>query len=260
MPETVKPIDSATNSPPARTARSATEETLSARVYERLRDEIISGALEPGHRLTLGVLKERYGVGVTPLREAMLRLSASRLIVGEDRRGFRVAPATREHLADVLQTRQLVEALVLRSAFEAGSLEWEARVLGAFHRLKGTAMYEPGASVIREEWELAHRDFHHAVLSPSPLRILLEFQAVLWDHAARYRNLVRPAILDAEVLLHEHEQLLEAVLAKDADMACMALRRHIRNAGNAVLAGMPAPGKPELRIGETVRREVKRAQ
>ncbi|HRO59343.1 MAG TPA: GntR family transcriptional regulator [Burkholderiaceae bacterium] len=253
----MKPIDSTPGSSPPRAARSATEETLSARVYERLRDEIISGALAPGHRLTLGVLKDRYGVGVTPLREAMLRLSASRLIVGEDRRGFRVAPATREHLADVLQTRQLVEALVLRSAFEAGSLEWEAHVLAAFHRLKGTAMYEPGASVIREEWELAHRDFHHAVLSPSPLQILLEFQAVLWDHAARYRNLVRPARLDAEVLLHEHEELMEAVLTKDVEMACMALRRHIRNAGNAVLAGMAAPD-PGSRVESTTRRRDER--
>ena len=257
MPDPVKLMRPARGSPPARAARSPTEETLSARVYERLRDEIVSGALEPGHRLTLGVLKERYGVGVTPLREAMLRLSASRLIVGEDRRGFRVAPATREHLADVLQTRQLVEALVLRSAFEAGNLEWEARVLAAFHRLKRTAMYAPGASRIREEWELAHRDFHHAVLSPSPLQILLEFQAVLWDHAARYRNLVRAGRLDAEVLLHEHEQLMEAVLTKDVDMACMALRRHIRNAGNAVLAGMAA-SDPGSAIESTLRQRDKR--
>ncbi len=151
----------------------------------------------------------------------------------------------------MLQTRQLVEALVLRSAFEAGDLEWEARVLAAFHRLKGTPMYERGATVIRQEWELAHRDFHQAVLSPATLRMLLEFQNVLWDHAARYRNLVRPARLDADVLLREHEQLLEAVLAKDADLACMALRRHIRNAGNAVLTGMmPTATQPDAGAGD----------
>lgn len=242
MSNTLKTVTRTAGEPhPGRGAR-ASEETLSARTYERLRDDIISGALAPGQRLTLEVLKERYDVGVTPLREAMLRLSASRLIVGEDRRGFRVAPATTEHLTDVLQTRQLVEALVLRSAFEAGDLDWEASVVAAFHRLKSTAMYEPGGKVIREEWELAHREFHQAVLSPATLRILLEFQTVLWDHAARYRNLVRPARLDAQVLLREHEEIVQAVLSRDADMACLALRRHIRNAGNAVLAGMSTIG------------------
>lgn len=253
MPNTVKTVVEAAAGSPARAIRIPSEETLSARIYERLRDDIISGALEPDRRLTLEILKERYGVGVTPLREAMLRLSASRLIVGEDRRGFRVAPATPEHLADMLQTRQLVEALVLRSAFAAGNLEWEARVLAAFHRLKGTAMYEPGDTAIREEWELAHRDFHQAVLSPATLRMLLEFQTMLWDHAARYRNLVRPASLDADVLLHEHEELLEAVLAKDADMACLALRRHIRNAGNAVLKAMTSTiATPDDRLDDAL--------
>ena len=238
MPNTVKSAVEAAAETPARTMRMQSEETLSARIYERLRDDIISGELEPDRRLTLEVLKERYGVGVTPLREAMLRLSASHLIVGEDRRGFRVAPATLEHLTDMLQTRQLVEALVLRSAFEAGGLEWEARVLAAFHRLKGTEMYEPGSTAIRGEWERAHRDFHQAVLSSATLRMLLEFQTMLWDHSARYRNLVQPTHLDAVVLLQEHEELLQAVLAKDADMGCLALRRHIRNAGNAVLKAM----------------------
>lgn len=222
--------------------------TLSAQVYERLRDDIVTGDLPPGQRLTLESLGERYGVGMTPLREALSRLSVSQLILGENRRGFRVAPTTIAHLEDILATRQHVEPLVLRSAFEAGDLAWEARVLAAFHKLRSTAMYDPQTEKIRPEWEVTHRAFHLAVLSSATLYTLRHFQHVLWDHGARYRNLVNSSGLDPQVLLQEHSQLCDAVLARDVEMACLLLRRHIEKAGESVLASMrrqnAATGEP----------------
>lgn len=213
--------------------------TLSAQVHDRLRDDIVSGALLPGQRLTLDTLIERYGVGATPLREALSRLSTSALIRGEDRRGFRVAPATVAHMEDILATRLAIEPVLVRSAFMSGDIAWEGRVLAAFHQLRGTGeMYQPSTHTIREEWEIAHRAFHAAVLSSASLRVLLQFQEVLWDHAARYRNLVSSSGLDPDVLLHEHEQICETVLARDADLACLLWNRHIQNAGNSVLAAM----------------------
>lgn len=229
---TIDSSDSRSRSP------SNSSATLSAQVYERLRDDIVTGDLPPGQRLTLESLGERYGVGMTPLREALSRLWASQLILGENRRGFRVAPATIAHLEDILATRQHVEPLVLRSAFEAGDLAWEARVLAAFHKLRGTVMYDSQTDTIRPEWEVAHRAFHLAVLSSATLHTLRHFQHVLWDHAARYRNLVSSSGLDPQVLLQEHSQICDAVLAHDVEMACLLLRRHIEKAGESVLANM----------------------
>lgn len=220
--------------------------TLSAQVHDRLRDDIVSGTLLPGHRLTLDALIERYGVGATPLREALYRLSTSALIHGEDRRGFRVAPATAEHLEDILATRLAIEPVLLQSAFMAGDLAWEARVLAAFHQLRGTGeMYEPSTKVIRAEWEIAHRAFHAAVLSSATLSLLLQFQEVLWDHAARYRNLVKSSGLEPDVLLQEHNQICDAVLGRDADLACLLWKRHIEKAGLSVLAAMRSQGTTE---------------
>ncbi len=161
---------------------------------------------------------ERYGVGATPLREALNRLSTSALIQGEDRRGFRVAPATVAHLEDILATRLAIEPILLQSAFKMGDLAWEARVLAAFHQLRGAGeMYKAGTHAIRSEWEIAHRAFHASVLSSATLELLLQFQTVLWDHAARYRNLVASAGLEPDVLLQEHGQICDTVLARDVD-------------------------------------------
>lgn len=224
---------------PGQTPRHFGQATLSAQVHDRLRDDIVSGALLPGQRLTLDAMIERYGVGATPLREALNRLSTSALIHGEDRRGFRVAPATVEHLEDILATRLAIEPILLQSAFEMGDLAWEARVLAAFHQLRGTGeMHEPGTHVIRSEWEIAHRAFHASILSSATFRLLLQFQTVLWDHAARYRNLVSSAGLEPDVLLQEHSQICDTVLARDADLACLLWKRHIEKAGLSVLAAM----------------------
>jgi DNA-binding GntR family transcriptional regulator len=224
--------------------RQSSHATLSAQVHDRLRDDIVSGALLPGQRLTLEAMMERYGVGATPLREALNRLSTSALIHGEDRRGFRVAPATVEHLEDILATRLAIEPILLESAFKAGDLTWEARVLAAFHQLRGAGeMYEASTHTIRSEWEISHRAFHASILSSATLRLLLQFQAVLWDHAARYRNLVSSTgALDPDVLLQEHSQICETVLARDIDLACLLWKRHIEKAGLSVLRSMRTQG------------------
>jgi len=124
-----------------------------------------------------------------------------------------------------------------------GDLAWEARVLAAFHQLRGAGeMYKAGTHAIRSEWEIAHRAFHASVLSSATLELLLQFQTVLWDHAARYRNLVASAGLEPDVLLQEHGQICDTVLARDVELACLLWKRHIENAGLSVLAAMRRQG------------------
>src|SRR3546814_6982232 len=85
--------------------------TLGSLVYDRLLDDIVTGSLTPGQKLTLDSLKERYAVGITPLREALYRLSTSLLVTAEDQRGFRVAPVSPEHRADILAASHNTQTL-----------------------------------------------------------------------------------------------------------------------------------------------------
>lgn len=209
--------------------------TLGSWVYDRLRDDIVAGTLAPGQKLTLDSLKERYTVGITPLREALYRLSSSLLVEAEDQRGFRVAPVTVAHLQDIISSRQHIETLVLRDAFRYGGKEWKAAIFAAFKLLERTPMYEVENGPITRAWETAHRRFHQAVLSAARSRALLHFQTMLWDHAARYRNIVAPALLDEAELSAEHAELTRAIELGDEEMACLLLRRHITNAAAPVL-------------------------
>ena len=64
--------------------------TLAEKAYDNLRQDIVRGAFVPGSPLRLADLGERYGMGFSPLREALNRLQSERLVTSESLRGFRV--------------------------------------------------------------------------------------------------------------------------------------------------------------------------
>lgn len=225
--------------------------TQASMAYERLRADVISGELAPGQRLTLDMLKERYQVGVTPLREALYRLSASLLVETEDQRGFRVADVSLQHFRQVIAARESFETLILIESIKTGDLDWEGRVLGVHNQLKKLPMYEGPDNALSPLWTRAHRQFHYQVLSGSRHFFLEHFQSILWDHATRYRNILKPDPLSAEVLKRDHDQLLEAVIGRDSEFACMILRRHIKNGAAAVLRALGTPATAASPMAET---------
>ena len=87
--------------------------TLASVVAARLRADILSGDLPPGGKLRLETLRERYGIGASPLREALASLAAEGLVLRLDQRGFRVAGADEAALRDLIETRCLVETAAL---------------------------------------------------------------------------------------------------------------------------------------------------
>ncbi|MGY4594129.1 DNA-binding GntR family transcriptional regulator [Bradyrhizobium sp. GM22.5] len=75
--------------------------TVAADITHRLREEIIACGLAPGEPLRFDVLRERFGVSFTTLREALTALTAEGLVDAQEQRGFRVAPVSRQDLVEV---------------------------------------------------------------------------------------------------------------------------------------------------------------
>lgn len=211
--------------------------TAGSRVYDQLRHDVISGVLAPGQRLTLESLKSQYQVGMTPLREALYRLSASLLVIAEDHQGFRVADISLENLQQVLTAREHFECLILKESIARGDLAWEGRVISAHHALTKFPPYLSDGSV-SSDYLQAHRRFHYEILSGSQHFFLEHFQSVIWDHYARYRNLLSVERIDMATLAADHAQILDRVLARDFEMAALVLRRHINNGAQELCRAM----------------------
>lgn len=200
--------------------------TLMGSVYDRLRADIVDGELRPGARLRFEELKETYGVGLSPLREALTRLAAEKLVVLEQNRGFHVAPISRSDLDDLLFMRQETESLGIRRSIERGDDQWEAGVVAAIHALGKRESLTPEGHV-DPEWERRHRVFHDSLVAACDSPRLLLYRELLIDHADRYRKLSHHYPSAGRDHLSEHVALADAVVARDAEEANRLIREHL---------------------------------
>lgn len=121
----------------AKTAEPRVEgsSTVAEAVLSRLRIDIIRGRFEPGQKLLLDRMRELYGAGISPVREALSRLASDGLVVQESQRGFRVRPASWPDLRDITDNRIRLETAAIALSVERGDDDWEARVISAHHLL-----------------------------------------------------------------------------------------------------------------------------
>ena len=170
--------------------KAKTAETLASAVYDRLLEDILNGQLQPGLKLRLQVLKVQYDVGNSPLREALNRLSESGMVVREENKGFRVAPASEDELKELIRTRCWLEEIAMRESIAHGDDHWEENVVLAFHRLTRSSIADRNDSGFDpKEWERRHREYHYALLSACGSSILLGYCTQLHEKTLRYRNL-----------------------------------------------------------------------
>ncbi len=212
-------------------------ETLASAVYDRLLNDILNGTLNPDLKLRLQVLKKQYDVGNSPLREALNRLSEKGLVMREENKGFRVAPASEDQLKELIRTRCWLEEIALRESIKNGDDEWEEQVVLAFHRLSRSARYgEEGAGATAREWEQRHSEYHRALLGACGSTLLLDYCIQLDEKTRRYRNLAAVMKHRDRHELDEHRAMKEAAINRDADQAVELMKGHFEITLDIVLS------------------------
>ena len=199
--------------------------TLVESSYNRIRSDIIGGKLAPGSKLRIDELRGDYKIGASPLREALNRLAGEGFVTVEEQRGFRVAPVSPDDLRDLSRMRVMLECEALRESIRNGGDEWEANLVAAHHRLQKA---EQSFGKDLEEWEHRNDEFHEALLAACPSSWLLRLRHVLYEQHKRYRFI---AILSQQAgrdVHRDHQEILEATLARDVKAACKATELHIQ--------------------------------
>ena len=218
--------------------------TLIEAAYATLRNEIIDGTLEPGAKLRTEELRARYDVSGSTIREALTRLLGEALVTSEGQRGFRVAPATLEDFRDLTEVRKLIETEALRQAIAVGGEAWEADIVAAFYKLskiEERLRDDPAAAV--GEFEARNRDFHRALIAACPSPWLHRLHALLYQQSERYRRLVASRRAIPRDVHAEHQGILDATLARDAELAATLAGAHIERSVAALEALLKARQK-----------------
>ena len=199
-------------------------QTAATMTYTRLRTAILSGELTPGQKLGIDAMRERFGAGATPLREALNRLVSEGLVISRDLRGFSVADLDESELLELYNARAKFFAFLVREAIEHGGSDWEEGVIVAYHRLTKTPW-----SISEDEFKLnpefAERlmDFYVALFSGAGSRWLVDFAVRLHQECNRFLWMVLESKIETNEPESMHRSLVDAVLARDADRAVQVI-------------------------------------
>ncbi len=220
--------------------------TLSEEVCRDIRLDILECRLLPGAKLRISDLCDRFDVSLGAVREALARLTADGLVRSEAQRGFFVSPVSREELVDVTRVRVDIESLCLRSAMKVGDVAWESGIVAAYYRLSRVDERDPRDKIhLNKTWASLHAEFHEALVAACDSEWLLRIRTMLFEKSERYRKLSVPVRSGDRDVNREHEALMDAVIARDAERACSEIAIHLQRTAEIILA---VPGL--LKVGQ----------
>lgn len=200
-------------------------------VTDRLREAILDGTIPPASWLREADLAETLRVSRTPIREALKRLADEQLVEREANRGCRVRPMTFDDTLAVYSVRESLDALAARTV----ALAQPEGLVDSLRQLQRQAQ-DPAHSL--DELALINLNFHRTIRSAASNAYLERF-LVQVEHAVRRFGQGDPEGPDrmAEVY-EEHEEIIAAIEAGDANAAGQAAARHVRLARNARVASI----------------------
>lgn len=202
-----------------RSLQVVTRETLADSVYRELRSAIMRGELRDGAELKQAELAVQLGVSRVPVREALRRLQAERLVVANPFQRFVVTSLTADQVVELLELREELEVFALRTAMQAADLAERSK---AARKVAASLRIDQGP----EEWLEADREFHRALNGSTTAAA-----AVIEDVRERVHRYMHSAVADAQrrrEVLRDHVAVLAAVEARDERQVEEAIRRHVR--------------------------------
>jgi DNA-binding GntR family transcriptional regulator len=204
------------------TSRPLDNRTLWEQVRDRLREDILAGRLEPGTELSEVALAGQFGTSRGPLREALGRLAAEGLVTITPRRGAVVTQLSRQEFINAYQVREALETLAVRLAVPLMS-DVEVAHLRELCELMARAARDDEVHVFFD----TNNTFHEALVRGSRNDKLYEVHRMLVGQMVPYlpRSLELRGNLQQSVA--EHEAILAAIEARDADRAARLLAEHI---------------------------------
>jgi DNA-binding GntR family transcriptional regulator len=218
----------------------------SAHVYDRLREHIVRGRMAPGARVVEQEVAEQMGVGRTPVREALQLLVQEGWLVASEggRRQLTVAPLRPDDVAELFGIVAELEASALRGLDRLTDAERAelAAAAGEANRAFGETVRQ--VPVDLDGAFATHQAFHAAITAPLAGPRLAWLLDLVRPQVERYEWYYGALLQDnLEVPAAEHEAVVRAIHAGDAEGAAQAVRRNWFNAGARLAAVIGRTGE-----------------
>jgi DNA-binding GntR family transcriptional regulator len=207
--------------------------SLSQRAYEVIKADVIACRLEPGQQIAQPQLAEKYQLGMTPIREALRRLTQEGYVQPIPRFGYRVSPITFSDVHEIYELRSVVESVATRLAAVRGSsqsLEQIAREANFVYVYQNHSSYS--------EFLVLNTAFHRSIALAAGNSRLVDLIAKLLEEMTRVFHLGLDLRDSAEEMRDEHVALAEALYARDPDQAEKIVQSQIARSQQRVLEAL----------------------
>jgi DNA-binding GntR family transcriptional regulator len=211
-------------------------QTLSANVYDQLRDLVMSGQMMPGEQISLRSAAAALGVSVMPVREAMQRLVAEQALELTPNRALRVPRMTAAQFKEITIIRTNLEGLATEVAASASG-GVSLRDITQWHDAFAAEM--KSASPDGSKLVTFNKEFHFAVYAAADMPVLLQMIEALWLRIGPILNYdLRGGSrrVREKVAMSHHAALLAALKRRDGAKARAALQGDIESAAEFILS------------------------
>ena len=206
---------------------------LNDRVYEEIREALLTRQRRPGAKLSLHALAAELGVSRSPVHQALTRLVSEGLLTVKARRGYYVTPVTAHALADGYD---------VRLALELHAADRTVGRLGVSQLDTFRSLLDATADAIsQEQWDAANAALHEYQIDLAGNDLLSGFYRELSVNLLM--QVIRGGRVEGhENLVTEHRRIIEAFDAADADEARAAIRAHIETGRRIALDAIERAG------------------
>lgn len=219
--------------------RGSTDESAVEKALQYLRDQIFHGRLAPAEHVRQEQVAEELEISRVPVREALKVLAAEGLVVHRANQGYFVVRMGADEMVQVYLMRRLLEDELMRC------IKWpDDKTLARLEELNDH-MKNMAATGRVEDIVAANREFHLLIYALSGMDLLLQEVRRLWSLSDMYRALYLHDDNARERILHEHEQLIEALRQRDVGQCIRVMDVH-RSASEKLVTsvlGRPAGGR-----------------
>ena len=200
--------------------------TRAEQVFAQIQAAIIRGELAPGSKISEQDLADTYGISRGPLREALNRLEGQKLLVRMPHVGARVVSLGLRELEELYDVRAELEGMACRLAATRMSHDDIQALYAVLKTHAQDPQFQAGISYYEQDGDY---DFHYRIIAASGNHTLKKMLCdELYQLVRMYRIRFSSVPKRPESALDEHYRIVDALAAKDAELAELLMRRHIQ--------------------------------
>lgn len=209
--------------------------TLTDQIYQDIKEDISAKVFQPGEKLNIKELARKYDVSDTPVKQALQRLADEKMVVSTPNKGMSVRALTPHELNDIFDIRLMMDTFFVRDIISALNYNDNLRQQLVNNLEAQRRFIEANESSRRpEEYFALDLEFHTLYLAASgnqkAVEVLKGLQPFTYA-TGTYVN--QPHYRDCECV-EEHQAILDAAFAANADALCKAVSTHIENSRRAL--------------------------